>query len=489
MKPSPPANMNMLQTLSRISSCCVCAAALAANSASAARTWSVYETARDNGHRLSEIAAAAAAPDVASATADPAETITCLPDARRQEIVGFGGALTESSAWVLAQLPADKRNEVIRHYYDPHDGIRYNLARTHINSCDFSLRIWSLDDTPGDTQLRDFSLAPMREWVLPLIRDARAIAGANRFQLLASPWSPPAWMKTNGEMPHGGSLKPEYRDTWARFIVKFIDAMQREEHIPVWAITVQNEPEAVQIWESCIYTPEEERDFVRDHLGPALAHSPHRDVRILGWDHNRDRIEARAAAMLGDREAARYLWGLGMHWYVSEDYAAPSRVHAQFPDKHILFTEGCLEKGAKLGEWDRGERYATSIIQDFRNWIVGWIDWNIVLDLQGGPNHVQNFCDAPILVDVKTGGVFFQNSFYYIGHFSRFVARGAHRIDSHGGPAGLDSVAFVNPDGALVFVVMNRTDAPLEFALAAGGAPRKCQIPAHAIQTYVGANS
>ncbi|HWA88242.1 MAG TPA: glycoside hydrolase family 30 protein [Opitutus sp.] len=450
-----------------------------------ARTWSVVETARDNGHRLATLGAPA---PVAAGTALPAATtIVCDPARTFQQMVGFGGALTESSAWVLAQLPAEKRAEILRRYYDPKEGIGYTLARTHINSCDFSLHMWALDETPGDYDLLDFSLAPMRKWLLPLIHEAQAAAGAGRFKLLASPWSPPAWMKTNNRMDDGGSLRPEYAPAWANYYVRFIEAMRDEEKIPVWALTVQNEPEAHQTWESCLFSPEQERDFVRDHLGPALEHAGLGGVKLLGWDHNRDRIEARAAVLFGDPASAKYFWGLGVHWYVSEDFAASGRVHDAFPDKQILFTEGCVEKGAQPGAWGPGERYARNMIGDFRNWVCGWIDWNIALDLRGGPNHVGNFCDAPVLVDLAKGAVHYQSSFYYIAQFSRYVQTGAHRIESGGGPDALGSVAFANPDGSLAVVVLNGTDDAKEFMLAAGGEAMRCRIPAHAIQTYLGA--
>jgi glucosylceramidase len=410
--------------------------------------------------------------------------LSCDPNQRFQEMVGFGGALTESSAWVLAQLPAAQRMEILRRYYDPKVGIGYTLARTHINSCDFSLHMWALDETPGDYDLLDFSLAPMRRWLLPLLHDVNDLVGPGRFRLLASPWSPPAWMKTNNRMDDGGSLRTEYRPAWANYFVRFVKAMRDEEKINVWALTVQNEPEAHQTWESCLYTPEEERDFVRDHLGPALERAGMSGVHLLGWDHNRDRIEARAAAMLGDPAAAKYLWGLGVHWYVSEDFAASSRVHATFPEKQILFTEGCVEKGARPGAWEPGERYAHNMIGDFRNWVCGWIDWNIVLDLRGGPNHVGNFCDAPVLVDTATGATHYQSSFYYVAHFSRYIDAGARRIALNGGPAVLESVAFANPDGSLAIVVMNSSDADVTFGLAVEAESLECHIPSHAIQTY-----
>jgi glucosylceramidase len=291
-------------------------------------------------------------------------------------------------------------------------------------------------------------------------------------------------MKTNNRMDDGGSLRGEYAPAWARYLVKFAQAMKEQEGLPIWALTVQNEPEAHQVWESCLYTPQQERDFVRDHLGPALAAAGLSDVKLLSLDHNRDIEEKYADASLGDPATAKYLWGLGLHWYVSEDFAASSRVHAKYPEKHILFTEGCVESGKLVGRWDNGERYARNIIGDFRNWVCGFIDWNIVLDQRGGPNHVGNFCDAPVIINTETKEVSYGSSFYYIGQFSKFVQPGAYRIASSGGPAVLQSIAFVNPDRSVVVVVLNVSDAAIDFPLELSGTTVACHIPAHAIQTY-----
>ena len=445
--------------------------------ASVSPTWTIVETARDTGHLLTPVEAAPAA-------AAPAPAIAINPSRQFQEIIGFGGALTESSAWVLAQLSPAKRLEIIRRYYDPAEGIGYTLARTHLNSCDFSLHMWALAETPGDYELHDFTLEPMRRWLMPLLHDAAAITGP-AFKLVASPWSPPAWMKTNFRMDDGGSLRPEYRPSWANYYVKFVEAMRREEKLNVWALTVQNEPQAKQVWESCLYTPEQERDFVRDHLGPALARAGLSDVKLIAHDHNRDILEAHADATLSDPAAAKYVWGLGLHWYVSNDFAASSRVHAKYPDKPILFTEGCWEGGENLGRWEHGEGYARQMIGDLSNWVAGYIDWNIVLDQRGGPNHVGNFCDAPVLVDTNTQEVRYTPAFYYIAHFSKFVAPGAHRIASSGGPADLQSIAFTNPDGSLVAIVLNDTEAPVAFTLSTPGQLLACSIPARAIQSYL----
>ena len=443
----------------------------------AMRAWTVVETSRD-GARL-------ASGTIAGAAMSSAPTLSCDPSKRFQQISGFGGALSESSAYVLKQLPEAQRLEVLKRYYDPHEGIGYTLARTHIGSCDFSLSTWSLAPSPGDYELLDFSLMPMQRWLMPLLRDAHRIAGADRFKLLASPWSPPAWMKTNNQMDRGGSLREEYAATWANHYVKFLRAMRDEEKIPLWGLTVQNEPEATQSWESCVYTPEQERDFVRKHLGPTLAREGFGGIKLYGFDHNRDTLEKRADAMLGDAETAKYMAGMAVHWYVSDDYAAEARVLKQYPDKDVLFTEGCVEGGAKPGDWMVGERYARNLFGDLNAGVCGWIDWNIALDMRGGPNHVGNFCDAPVLVDTHGGKVLYQSSFHAIAHFSRYVKPGAHRVELTGTPRGLQSCAFANPDGGIAVVAFNPGEAAIDFNLDIAGEKRGCRIPAHAIQTYL----
>lgn len=439
--------------------------------------WTTFETARDNGHRVTQIESPAVS------TASP--TLRVDSEKLGPAIVGFGGALTQSAAQVLAQLPKDKRERVLRGYFDPRDGIGYTLARTHMTACDFSQPNWTCDDNAGDTSLRKFSLKPLRDKQLPLIRDVQKIVGKERFKLVASPWSPPAWMKTNGEMVHGGQLRDDAKSAWADYYVRFVEAMRDDEKIPVWALTVQNEPDAAQAWESCLYSARDERDFVADFLGPALEKARLTDVNLFGWDHNRSGLEERAVVMLGDPRSAKYLAGLALHWYQQEDFAASSRVLKRFPNARILFTEGCIEGGPHLDAWEPAERYARNMIGDFNNGICGFIDWNIALDTQGGPNHVGNFCHAPVLVDTKSGDVRVQPSFYYIAHFSKFIRAGARRMASTNDDRSVQSVAFANPDGSRVIVVANPGDAARAITLDAGTESRAVQVPAHAIQTHV----
>jgi glucosylceramidase len=439
-------------------------------------TWRTIETARNNGRRLAAVETSVASGD---------KIIRVEARAIGPPIVGFGGALTDSAARVLAQLPKEKRQQVLRGYFDPKDGIGYTMARTHMTACDFSQPNWTCDDSAGDTSLRKFSLKPLRDKQLPLIKDVQKLVGADRFKLVASPWSPPAWMKTNGEMAHGGSLRDELADAWASYYVRFVKAMRDDEKIPIWALTVQNEPDAAQSWESCLYSPTEERDFVADHLGPALENAQLSDVKLFGWDHNRNGIVERAGVLLGNPRSAKYLAGLALHWYQEEDFAATAQVLKRFPNKQVLFTEGCVEGGPHLNEWEPAERYAWNMIGDFTSGICGFIDWNIALDTQGGPNHVGNFCHAPVLVDTKSGDVHVQPSFYYIAHFSKFVAAGARRIASTNRDDTLQSIAFVNPDGSRVVIVANPTDAGRDITLSVGDRSRATTLPAHAIQTHV----
>jgi len=399
-----------------------------------------------------------------------------------QEIIGFGGAFTEAAAYTLSQVSPDKRQEVIESYYDQEQGLGYTIGRVHIHSCDFALENYTYVDD-FDVDLKTFDISRDDKWVIPLIMDATKTKGGE-IKLLASPWSPPAWMKTNKEMNYGGKLLKEYMESWAKYYTKFIDAY-RKKGFDIWGITVQNEPEAVQTWDSCIYTGEEERDFVKNHLGPQMHNAGYKDVKILIWDHNRDVIVERAKAIFEDPEASKYVWGTGFHWYVSEEFENVGKVHELFPDKHLLFTEGCQEGGVKLGEWFTGERYGRNMIGDLNNWTEGYLDWNIVLNEEGGPNHVSNLCDAPIIADTKTNTIHYNSSYYYIGHFSKYIRPGAKRIALEVNNNNLQATAFLNTTDTIAIVVMNETDKKELFTLGYYNNIVDVELEAHSIVTYL----
>lgn len=403
------------------------------------------------------------------------------PRVAYQTLEGFGGAFTEAAASVFQKLPPAQQRRFLAAYFDPRKGHGYTFCRTHMNSCDFALGNYADAPVPGDRALRHFSIAREQQALLPMIRAAQRVAG-RPLQLFISPWSPPAWMKTNGEMNRGGKLKPDCRAPWALHFCRFIQALEREG-IPVWGLSVQNEPEAAQTWDSCLWTAEEERDFVRDHLGPTLRREKLGHLKIIIWDHNRDRLFERARVAYEDRRAARYIWGAGFHWYCGDHFDNLQAVHDAYPDKQLLFTEGCQEGGPHIGSWAPAERYARSMIHDLNRWTVGWVDWNLLLDEQGGPNHVGNFCSAPILADRRSGRLLIQGSYYYIGHFTRYIRPGARRILAASTHDHLETTAFRNRDGSLAVVILNRSDADIPFTLktAQGGAGEIS--PAHSILT------
>ncbi|MDH3290912.1 MAG: glycosyl hydrolase [Gemmatimonadota bacterium] len=406
-----------------------------------------------------------------------------------QTFLGIGGALTDASAETVAKLPEARQEELLQAYYDTERGIGYTLARTNINSCDFSSASYTYVDE-GDKDLTSFSIAHDLEFKIPLIRQAMAASG-NTLQLFASPWSPPAFMKDNNDMLHGGKLLPEYADSWARYYTKFITSY-RQEGVPVWGITIQNEPMATQIWESSIYSAEDERDFLKNHLGPVMAQEGLGDVNIIVWDHNRDLIVQRAQAIFDDPDAAKYAWGIGFHWY--EDWSGGTQmydnvalVNRLYPDKHILFTEGTPASFDSTGydRWDLGEDYGQSMIHDFNSGAEGWTDWNILLDERGGPNHVGNFCFAPIHADTRTGELIYTNSYYYIGHFSKFIRPGAKRILVSPSRSMMLATAFVNEDGTVAVVVLNPTATGGQYYLTVGSSSVEVSSPPHSIQTVV----
>jgi glucosylceramidase len=436
-------------------------------------------TARDTSHRLSELTPLELAP----ATGSLAASAFVDTGLRFQEFLGFGGAFTEAASVTLDKLPPDRREEVLRAYFSPSQGHGYTLCRTHINSCDFSLGNYAYTEVEGDVELEHFSIDRDRRSLIPLIRDAVSLSGGS-LRLLASPWSPPAWMKTNAQMNGGGKLRAEYRPAWARYYVRYVQEYARAG-IPVWGLTVQNEPEASQTWDSCLYTGEEERDFVRDHLGPALRAAGLDHVRLIIWDHNRDRLYERARIVLDDPRAARFVWGVGFHWYCGDHFDNVQLVHEAYPDKRLIFTEGCQEGGPHIGSWDTGERYAHSIIQDLNRWTVAWVDWNLVLDETGGPNHAGNLCSAPVLVDTTASEILYQSSYYYIGHFCRFIRPGARRIGCATTLDALEATAFLNTDGAVAAVALNRSDQPIEFLFKIGGLQAATDIPARGIKTFL----
>ena len=412
------------------------------------------------------------------------QSIFVDPSHTFQTFIGIGGALTDAAAETFAKLPADKQTELMQAYYDTTKGIAYTMGRTNMNSCDFSSDMYTYV-TEGDKDLTSFNITHDEKFKIPLVK--KAIAAAHgKLNLFVSPWSPPAWMKDNNNMLQGGKLKPEFYQSWANYYIKYIRALEKDT-VPVWGLTVQNEPMSTQRWESCIYTATEERDFIKNYLGPALQESDLGNKKLIAWDHNRDWIYQRASTLLNDPEAAKYIWGIGFHWYSESQFDNLKMVAETFPGKALMLTEGANGdfSSQHANDWNLGENYGLNMIHDFNNGAVAWTDWNILLDENGGPNHVGNFSFAPIHANTKEGTLQYYNSYYYIGHFSKFIRPGAKRIISSSNWGQLLTTAFINTDGKIVVVVMNPSGEKFTYKMYIGNQAIETTSLPHSIATLV----
>lgn len=403
----------------------------------------------------------------ASLEAGQAECIHQLsvyPRNRRQTFRGFGGAFTEAAAYCYQQLPAEKRREFMEAYFGP-DGLRYTLGRTHLNSCDFSLGNYACMEGPEDL---NFYTGRDEQYLIPMILDAQETAGTP-ISLLVSPWSPPAFMKTNNDMNHGGKLKEEYRELWAACLAKYV-SFYRGKGCNISMISIQNEPAANQTWDSCLYSGAEEGAFAQI-LRRSLDAAGCGEVQILAWDHNKDVFVYRAEDTLSVPGAREALAGFGIHWYTGDHFDSIRCVKERWPEKDIWFTEGCVEYSRFDGKThqEKAEMYAHDIIGNLNAGICGSIDWNLLLDAKGGPNHVGNFCEAPIMLEEDASDFAIMSEYYYIGHFSRYIQPGAVCLGCSVYAPLVEATVFENPDGSRTAIVLNSTDASQPVSLTENG--------------------
>ena len=463
----------------------------------------VYETSAA-GNKLSKIT------PISDAKTDLVFSLN--PDTKYQTITGFGGAFTEASAYLLNQLSTENRSEIIKAYFSK-EGANYSLTRTHMNSCDFSVSNYSYAPIAGDKELLHFSIDEDKDDLIPFIKEAQAASG-DGFKIFASPWTAPPWMKDNNDYV-GGKLLPEYNDTWALFFSKYADAYEAEG-INIWGFTVLNEPLGNgNNWESMHFTPEEMTDFVSNHLGPRLEADGKGDLVILGYDQNRADLIEWVDEMYRDDTSSKYYAGTAIHWYESTYDYFPEELqyaHNKVPNKYLIQTEACVD--AEVPKWkddawywskeatDWGfdwapenkkylhpkyvpvYRYARDIIGCLNNWVDGWVDWNMVLDRQGGPNWFKNWCVAPVIVDPDADEVYYTPLYYTMAHFSKFIRPGAHVIDiSPSTESSLMITAAQNPDGSIAVVVFNSDETKQTFQLDLNGRRVNLEVDAKAIQT------
>ncbi|RIJ48725.1 glycosyl hydrolase [Maribellus luteus] len=447
----------------------------------------VFVTAKDTSLRMSDVG------EFAFQSVDqPLEIqpfVFIDPSKTFQSMEGIGAALSDASAETFYKMPEATRQQILTSFFDPKEGIGYDFARTNIASCDFSSASYNYVEE-NDSLLSTFSVKHDEEFRIPFIKEAIGAAGG-KLKLFVSPWSPPAWMKDNNNVLRGGKLLEQYKQPWANYYVKFIQEYEARG-IPVWGLSVQNEPMAVQRWESCVYTADEERDFIKKYLGPTLHNNDMSDKKLIAWDHNRDQIFQRASTILNDPDAAKYVWGIGFHWYEpwtggDMQFKNVKLVNDAYPETKLVFTEGCVEKFDlnRVDDWTLGERYGYSMLNDFNCGTVAWTDWNIILDETGGPNHVGNFCFAPVHANTQTGELIFTNSYYYIGHFSKFIREGAKRIAASSSRDDLQTTAFKNPDGSVAVVVLNLSEKEYDYLLMVGEKATKLQSLPRSIMTVV----
>lgn len=464
----------------------------------------VFETSAA-GHALSHVPLTTSCSDAISIQVDP--------HARRQFILGFGGSFTESSAHVLNALSAKQRNNIINAYFSD-EGARYSLTRTHINSCDFSLGHYAYAMVPGDTLLQHFSIDKDQNDLFPMITAAQK-ASSDGFRLIASPWTAPPWMKDNNSWI-GGKLLPEYRQTWALYYAKYIKACA-EQGLPIWGVTVVNEPHGNgDNWESMLFTPKEMTDFVQDHLGPTLKREGLSCVNVLGYDQNRAGLKEWVDEMYRDSNSTEFFSGTAIHWYESTFDFFPNELRyaaEKAPGKYLIQTEGCID--AEIPRWrdavwywkeeatDWGwdwapqdqkhlhpkyapaHRYARDIIGCLQNNVHGWIDWNMVLDRQGGPNWAKNWCIAPVIVDTVKDEVYFTPLYYVMSHFSKFIRPGAQIIASTCQHPDIMVIAAENPDRSISVVAFNPTKQQHTLRVELVDQQVFVPIDAQALQTIV----
>ncbi|MCR5156737.1 MAG: glucosylceramidase [Butyrivibrio sp.] len=408
--------------------------------------------------------------------------VAVYPEEQETTIRGFGGAFTEAAAHTYCTLGEDKRKELITDLFGD-EGLRYNIGRIHMNSCDFALGNYTYIEE-GDESLSTFDIAHDEKEIIPMIEAAKKELGRQPVLIMA-PWSPPSFMKTNGEMNHGGELKSEYRKLWADYYVKFIQEYKKRG-VDISFTSIQNEPNATQTWDSCRYNADQEAEFAVEYLGPALEKAGMLgDVRILVWDHNKEIAYDRFRQIMGREAADKYIFGCAVHWYTGDHFENLGLIKKHFPSKEIFFTEGCVEYSRFSGEGDlhNAEMYAHQMLGNLKGGITAIFDWNLIVDYQGGPNHVGNYCDAPIKANEAGDDYEKKLSYYYIGHFSRYVKEGAKLIVSSGYSDKVESVAFLNPDGERVVVLLNRADEDMPVVLGEGESSAKLLVSAHSIVT------
>lgn len=417
---------------------------------------------------------------------DPGEensVVNLYPDILFEEFEGFGGALTDSAAYIYSLMYPAQKQKILETYFSP-EQMNYGVVRIHMDSCDFSTEMYEAMSDEKDTELKSFDFSRTEKYIIPMLRDAEKAAG-RRLKIMLSPWSPPEFMKTNESRKHGGSLKPEYYGLWAEYICRYILEFQ-ERGFEVERISLQNEPKAVQTWDSCVYTAQEEKRFLKEAMCPALKRHGMDNIEVFIWDHNKERVFERVREICDDSTKGM-VTGAACHWYSGDHFENLSLVRQRYPELKLIVSESCIE----FSKFDSDDsemnamRLSHEIIGDLNNGVSAFYDWNVVLDEKGGPNHVGNYCLAPFLYDTKEHLLMPQLIQKHFYHFSHYIHEGARRIGFSRYTDALDVTAFKNPDGSIILVLLSRSEKSMPVNIRINGQIARTEVPARSICTGV----
>jgi len=447
--------------------------------ASAQNTVQAWITTGDQTQLLARGADASFKPGASAAT-----IIEVDPKQRFQEMVGFGAAITDASAWLMQnKLNPQQRDALLNELFGKAPGANFSFTRLTIGASDFSRHHYSFDDMPkgeSDPTLAHFSIEPNRADVLPITKAALAINP--KLRVMASPWSAPGWMKSNDSLIQG-TLKPEAFAPFANYLSRYVSAYEKEG-VPIYALTLQNEPHfEPKDYPGMRVEPAKRAAFIGGHLGPLLARE-HPQTRILDWDHNWDEPGS-PAGVLNDPVANQYVNGVAWHCYAG-DVRVQAALHDRWPDKDTYFTECSGGKWAPVWS-DNLQHFArTLVIGTTRGWAKGVLLWNLALDEHDGP-HLGgcNDCRGVVTIDSRDGKVTRNEEYYALAHASRFVRQGARRIYSSSGYDQLDTVAFRNADdGSVALLVVNSAKQERSFAVRVGQRSFSYRLPAASVATF-----
>lgn len=396
-----------------------------------------------------------------------------------QTILGFGGAITESTGYALKKVNNEISNNIIEEYFST-KGLNYTLCRIPIGSSDFSTESYSYS---YQKDLLDFTIERDDKYIIPVIKLAQK--QNKNIQFFSSPWSPPAFMKDNNNLYNGGKLLNKYQKLWAEYLVKYVKSYLLEG-INIDYMTIQNEPNATQNWESCKYTAQEEADLLKHYLFPTFKQN-NLKTKFLIWDHNKDSILDRTVSCLVDNGVVDYVAGIAFHWYTGSHFQNLNLINKLFPDKLLIHTEGCTgySNFKPKDELFNAEMYASEIIGDLNNGVNGFIDWNMVLQYNGGPNHKKNYCNSPIMINKNNTDYIKTPSFYYIAHFSKYIKPHSQRIHLSTFTDDILATAFKNPDNRIAIILFNKNDFNIEYNFCYKDYVFHDNLDSHAIVTLI----